>query len=80
MLYKNVFNVFVFSPPTQHSFITVVLKKDSQFQRELQMLEVFLYDANISLVDFFLQVHLSFYPVLVLYHTVKINFEFLLIV
>lgn len=41
---------------------------------------IFLYDIILSLVDFSLQIHLFFYLVLVFYHTIKINFEFLLIV
>lgn len=44
------------------------------------MLEYFFYDSIISLVDFSLQIDLFFHLVLVLYHTIKINFEFLLIV
>lgn len=41
---------------------------------------IFLYDIILSLVDFSLQIHLFFYLVLVFHHTIKINFEFLLIV
>lgn len=43
-------------------------------------IRIFLYDSVISLADFSLQTHLLFYLTLVLYHTIKINFKFLLIV